>query len=1202
MKHARILSACLFLTCSFVLFCSIETFATSYENMLMVSAHTDGEISRDSNIQVHFTENIAELNLLHQTLEHPPMTFEPPIKGEAVWKAQNILEFRPSGRLPAGQQYTATVNMAQIGESPATADPFVFTFATRRQAFEVSIDGLEALNQNDSNRLRLTGKVTTADAEDNNNILKILSVKQTGKALNVTWSHAYNGRDHQFTIDNVVRQNEPSELVLTWDGASLGIDKIDKQTITVPQAGPFDVLQARAIKGGDQYIELRFSDPLRKNQNLEGLIQVKNTRERYLRTEISGSIIRLYNQRRWSDKVNVTLEAGIKNSLGFRLGKKNSFTVDFTETLPQVRFLGNEVILPTTAGLTIPIETYNLRSIIVKAIQVYEKNVPQFLQVNALDGENELKRVGQAVWQQVVNLDLPAEKANTWVRYGLDLTPLVKNNPGGLYRLELSFKRSHVLYDCPDYENIPRLDTDELEPESDDWDNTERDNSYWDYYEGNYSDFYANRNNPCHPAYYERYHHNVTVARNVLVSDLGLIAKRGYREVFVAATDIKTAQPLAGVELSVLDYQQQAHSMAKTGADGTVVLHYERKPFLIVAKHGGQAGFLKLDDGSALSVSHFDVAGQTVKKGLKGFLYGERGVWRPGDMLYLTFLLWDQNYTLPKEHPVIFELRNPRGQLVKTIKKKESLNGFYTFQTATDPDAPTGDWIAKVKVGGVTFEKVLKVETVMPNRLKIALDFGDQKSGLSSGKIEGEMSATWLHGAIARNLDADVKLVFTERSTRFTKYGDYIFDDPLRRYEPEDYLIFEGTLDEEGKVMVTADVQTQNVSPGMLTAHFTARVFEAGGAFSIDRFSLPYHPYEQYLGLRLPKGDPARGMLLTDTTHTARLALLDNEGNPIPSGQADVALYKVDWRWWWDQGANYVESLSHEPISKGVVDIKDGYGEWPFEVKYPAWGRYFVRACDTEGNHCTGKVVYIDWPGWAGRAQRDTPGGGANVLTFSADKTEYNVGEKVVLTIPTGKEGRGLVSIESGSKVLQATWIEGGGEATHYEFFATSDMTPNVYAHVTFLQPHLQAANDLPIRMYGIVPIKVKDPTTQLQPQITAPDVFAPEEIEQISISEAQGKAMTYTVAVVDEGLLGLTRFQTPDPWNHFYQRVALGVKTWDLFDIVAGAYSGVLEKLLAIGGGDDGGDKGRKKADRFPADGKISRTIRISCRRNQHP
>jgi uncharacterized protein YfaS (alpha-2-macroglobulin family) len=76
---------------------------------------------------------------------------------------------------------------------------------------------------------------------------------------------------------------------------------------------------------------------------------------------------------------------------------------------------------------------------------------------------------------------------------------------------------------------------------------------------------------------------------------------------------------------------------------------------------------------------------------------------------------------------------------------------------------------------------------------------------------------------------------------------------------------------------------------------------------------------------------------------------------------------------------------------------------------------------------------------------------------------------------------------------------------------------------------------------------------------------------------------MTYTLAVVDEGLLGLTRFETPNPWDYFYAREALAVKTWDLFDHVVGVYGAAMERMLAIGGGDEGTEAQSKRANRFP-------------------
>jgi uncharacterized protein YfaS (alpha-2-macroglobulin family) len=1174
----------------FLLFsCSEDKPAPSGDRteVVPVVAHTSGSIARAGKITVRFAKDIVDPDRIEIPLEKSPITFNPRIKGAASWINRRTLEFIPDESLPAGQNYAATVYLSEIMETVRPDDTFDFKFSIMEQSFEITIEGLQAASPKDSKIQQLSGVVVTADAEQNAALENILKAYQLDKDLKIEWRHSEDKREHKFIISGILREEEFAAVVLQWDGTPIGVKKKGKKIVSVPSIMAFEVSFARAVQGKEQYIEVRFSDPLDKQQNLKGLIRVENRRD--LKFTIQGSIVKIYSSRRWSGSPTVKVSAGIRSAVGQRLKKSEALKVYFADVKPQVRFAGKGVIVPTTRGLTIPVEAVNLRAVKVVAERIFEENIHQFLQVNPLNGQAELKRVGRNVWRKTVTLDWSLTKRNRWVRYGLDVAPLVKENPGGIYRITLSFTPRHIVYECAASPTSPDgAATDMAQQDLDE----EEESSYWDTYEQNadynWHEYYENRHNPCHPAYYRQIGtHNITVSRNVLVSDIGLIAKKGSNdEVFVAATDIQTAEPLADIALKLLDYQRQTIAEGKSDSNGIALLSAKRKPFLLVAKNRHQTGYLKLDDGSALSVSHFDVAGHTVKKGLKGFIYGERGVWRPGDPIYLTFILLDEDNRLPDDHPVKFELLNPKGQRVQTLTRKQSLNGFYSFHTATEPGAPTGNWRVRVKVGGVSFEKILKVETIMPNRLKISLDFGPQTPSLTEGLLDADLSAVWLHGAIAKNLKFDVELTFTPRKTIFPKYESYAFDDPVRKFQPESHKILEGVLDSQGKTEISADIRAEGRSPGMLTANFLTRVFEPSGAFSIDRFPVPYHPYDRYVGLATPKGDKARGMLLTDTDHLTRIVLLDPSGNPVPAGQVEIKMYKIKWRWWWEKGeeslADYIGTSAYKPLKSDTVQIVDGKGEWKFRINYPAWGRYLIRVHDRNSNHITGKILYIDWPGWAGRAQKDAPGG-ASVLNFSADKEAYTVGDKVVLTIPTGKTGRGLVSIESGSKILKTAWITGGAEPTRFEFPATAEMTPNVYAHVTFLQPHLQAGNDLPIRMYGVIPVKITDPDTRLKPQLVTPDVFKPEEKSEITISEVGGKSMTYTVAIVDEGLLDLTRFPTPDPWQHFYKREALGVKTWDLFDNVAGAWGGKLEKLLAIGGDDAAEPPGQKKADRFP-------------------
>ena len=143
-------------------------------------------------------------------------------------------------------------------------------------------------------------------------------------------------------------------------------------------------------------------------------------------------------------------------------------------------------------------------------------------------------------------------------------------------------------------------------------------------------------------------------------------------------------------------------------------------------------------------------------------------------------------------------------------------------------------------------------------------------------------------------------------------------------------------------------------------------------------------------------------------------------------------------------------------------------------------------------------------------------------------------------------------------------------------------MAPNIYANISLVQPHAQTLNDLPIRLYGVQNIEVVDPATRLEPIVSLPAELRPEQKFTVQVSEKSGKPMAYTLAIVDEGLLDLTRFRTPDPWPSFFQREALGVKTWDLYDNVLGAFGGEIQRLLSIGGDDEVRMPEEDKARRF--------------------
>jgi uncharacterized protein YfaS (alpha-2-macroglobulin family) len=406
-------------------------------------------------------------------------------------------------------------------------------------------------------------------------------------------------------------------------------------------------------------------------------------------------------------------------------------------------------------------------------------------------------------------------------------------------------------------------------------------------------------------------------------------------------------------------------------------------------------------------------------------------------------------------------------------------------------------------------------------------------------------------------------------NTQFKNYGQYIFNNPATDFTTIKTDIFDGTLDAEGKANVMLKVPTATEAPGMLNATFTTRVFEPGGDASIYTQTIPFSPFTSYVGINLnqPKGK----YIETDKDHVFDIVTVNTQGQLVNSSNLEYKIYRIGWSWWWENSGEsfgtYINNSSITPVASGNLQTRGGKASFKFRIDYPSWGRYLVYVKDKESGHATGGTVYVDWPEWRGRSSKTDPSG-IKMLAFSLNKDSYEIGETATAIIPAAAGGRALVSIENGSTVLRQEWIEvSNGGDTKYTFKITPEMTPNVYLHISLLQPHAQTVNDLPIRMYGVVPVFVTNSQTVLQPQIQMPEVLRPETNFNVTVSEKTGKPMTYTLAIVDDGLLDLTNFKTPDPWNDFYSREALGIRTWDMYDNVLGASAGSYSSLFSTGG-----------------------------------
>lgn len=1145
-----------------------------------VNAYTGGVISQNSTIRIELTHEQPMVDLNNELKENP-FSFSPSLKGKAYWVSNNTIEFVPEeGTLKPGSLYECTFQLGKFVEVDKKLKEFNFSFRVQERNFTLSIEPLP-ITDAQPDEINIKGEICFSDIVKKEEVEKILTVKDgNNKSYPVEIIPTDNLTRYQFCINQVPRDTEDYQLTITANGSPARIDQTQSEEVLIPAKDSFRFLSATRIDEPENGIEVVFSTPLSDTQDLKGLIEIPELSSSVF--QIKENRVFIYFEANQLSKLTLNIHEGVKSSQGKTLGTSHSISFSEINLKPQVEMLTTAAILPDSKSLIIPFRAVNLYAVDLSVIRIFENNVLMFMQTNSLASANELRRSGRLVYKKTLWLGKDTSKdIHNWENYSIDLAGLIRQEPGAIYRVILSFRQEYSAYPCGGVDNQDIKFADNNTPDGlmkvSGSALSEADEAVWDtpeayyYYNGGTMDWsvyrWKERDNPCHPSYYMN--SDRAAACNIFASNLGMIVKRNsLNKLWIAVSNILDTNPVGKAQVTVYNFQLQPIGKGETNGEGFVEISSKGTPFIVVAEAEKQKAYVRVVDGEEQSVSRFDVGGKEIQKGLKGFIYGERGVWRPGDTLHISFILEDREKRIPDKHPVALEIYNPKGQFYTKMISTQGMNGFYTFDVPTQAGDPTGLWNAYIKVGGTTFHKGLRIETIKPNRLKINLTL--PKILQSTDKnVTVPLASAWLTGATASKLKAKVEMSLSKVNTQFKNYGQYIFNDPATDFTTIKTDVFDGILNAEGKAGVTLKVPAATNAPGMLNATFTTRVFEPGGDASIYTQSIPFSPFVSYVGINLnqPKGK----YIETDKDHVFDIVTVNSQGQPVNRSNLEYKIYRISWSWWWENSdesfGTYINNSSITPVASGKLQTSGGKTTFKFRVDYPSWGRYLVYVKDKDSGHATGGTIYVDWPESRGRSNKTDPSG-IKMLTFSLDKDSYEIGETATAIIPAAAGGRALVSIENGSSVLHREWIEVTNEGdTKYTFEITPEMTPNVYLHISLLQPHAQTINDLPIRMYGIAPVFVTNRQTVLQPQIQMPEVLRPETDFNVTVSEKSGKPMTYTLAIVDDGLLDLTNFKTPDPWNEFYSREALGIRTWDMYDNVLGASAGAYSSLFSVGG-----------------------------------
>ncbi|MCQ2143460.1 MAG: MG2 domain-containing protein [Bacteroidales bacterium] len=1108
------------------------------------------------------------------------ISLSPSAAGEAVWMDDgSALAFVPeAGALKEGRRYTATARLDKLyPESGVKKFSFQFTVAEKKTRLAV-----DRVLLDEDGSAAVAGRILFSEPVDPSSIsADLLSVSEEDVTVEVS---LIDEMSCDFLVSGLDVTDSDYDVEITLDATSLGFKKTMTEKAVIPANDSFRVVSAVKAGTSDPYIEISFSSPLKEGQNLKGLVELDNVGKYYFSTD--HNILKVFYEDLGRDEATLNVYTGVRNADSEKLAEPFTRTIRINEIKPQVKIPISGSILPDPSKMVLPFKSVGLAAVDVSVVKVFEKNVLYYLQDNDLGYSGELRRFGRLVYKNTVRLDQdPDLDLTKWQNFSVDLSGLVKEEPGAIYRVRFSFRKEYSLYGRDGSLAPGALD---MMISASSGTMTAADEAVWDtpysYYDENPIDWseynWDDRDNPLTPSYYMRSERFPSYC--LTASSLGLVAKRSDDATVLATVfDINSAAPVAGADVTVYNYQIVEIGRARTDASGFATIPVKGgKPFIMTAASGSSTTYMKVSDGEENSLSRFDTSGKTISDGLKGFVYGERGVWRPGDTVHLILILEDKTSKLPGNHPVVMEIYTPEGRYYNKQITSEGKDGFYRFDIKTAETDPTGAWNAYFTVGNAVFHKLVQIETVKPNRLKIDLSTPEPvlKAG---GKTLINLSSNWLTGPAASGLRAKVDMTLRRYSgSPFKGYEKYTFSNPLARFETSESTVLDTKLDAEGKASVEAAMPKASNAPGMLRADLVANVFEQGGDASIWTSSMKFSPYSSYVGINLGEAE-----FETDKDLKFPVAVVGPEGDLGKGSAIEYRIWKLDWSWWWDSAASelyaYGSSESHKPVVEGSCTLKNGKWEVPFRIDYPDWGRFLITVEDLSSGHLTGGTFIVDWPSWRGRSDKENPDA-VTMLTFSTDRKEYEVGDEATVYIPGAVEGsRALVSLENAAGVLGREVVRLSKAETQYKIRITPEMAPNFYVHITLVQPYSKCSETTPVRLYGVQPVFVVNKASHLEPVVSLPEAVRPEEKFTVKVSEKNGRPMTYTLAIVDEGLLDLTNFKTPDAWNSMYAREALGVRTWDMYDNVVGAYSGKFSKILSIGG-DDYVNVGNRKENRF--------------------
>jgi len=640
----------------------------------------------------------------------------------------------------------------------------------------------------------------------------------------------------------------------------------------------------------------------------------------------------------------------------------------------------------------------------------------------------------------------------------------------------------------------------------------------------------------------------ITDSKIVCYADIGMIAKYDGDKIHVFANTISDAKPLSGAEISFISSNNQVLHKATTNEQGVAVMPSLKSKYpdfsiaMITARHGNDFSFMHLDRTN-VSTDRFEVGGRRDNPtNYEAFIYAERDLYRPGETIHAAVIVRTiDGWNTPKNIPVKLKMLLPNGKEYKTIGKTLNNEGGCQADFDISANMVTGTYTLELYTGNdiLLNSKNISIEEFMPDRIKVALTT-DKKELKPGQTITLQGTATNLFGppAANRNYEATMSLSFKPFTAK--DFPNFIFNNNKTTYLEQ--IVTEGKTDINGQFNEPFEISNEYVDMGVLNGKIFATVFDESGrpvygmapfeAFTQDVF-YGIGDFGDYVSTKLPIDIP--------------LVAVDKAGKAV-STKARFEIIRHEWRTVMESvggSGRYRYRSQKEEIKEVSQDINVTGNKFSYKFKPTVSGEYEVRISRPESTNPNGYIVKSFYAYRYGDTQTtsfEVNQDGAIDIEF--DKDSYEAGETASVLLKAPFEGSMLVTVER-NEVLRYLFINTDKKVAKVDLQIPADYVPNVYVTATLIRPAKELTVPLTVA-HGFANIGVTNKKNQIPVKITASEKVRSKTKQKIVVEAAPNSEVA--IAVVDEGILQIKDYKTPDPYNFFYQRRALEVKSFDVY------------------------------------------------------